>query len=254
MLAIIAQIAVGGNGSTGAVAILSLLFPSCNYIFYLRVIFHPAQVTPLTKRSRIMMAKFQQISRPMNLVETPPNSKWAISGITLWVFVIIQIVLFPIFGALVERALYGTGSTDRKLHDSETSSGARLAVRLTNFNKIYGPSRMNRFFQSCFRRKSPQVHAVKDLTLDVVHGQILSLLGANGTFGLFLPVSNDGSSPLTDDQVVARAQPSILLLDYTQLPVELSSLMAVKDLVFAHRRTCSGTTFPVSNTSVSSTA
>jgi len=163
VLAIIAQIAVGGNGSTGAVAILSLLFPSCQYVFYL-----------------IQMAKFQQVGRPMNLVQTPPNSDWAISAIVLWIFAVVQIIVFPILGALVERALYGTGSTDRKLDDSETSSGAHVAVRLTNFNKIYGPSRMKRFIQSCFHRKSPQVHAVKDLTLDVVQGQIAILLGANG--------------------------------------------------------------------------
>ena len=163
VLAIIAQIAVGGNGSTGAVAILSLLFPSCNYVFFL-----------------MTMAKSQQINRPMNLVETPPNSDWAISGIVLWVFALIQIIVFPILAALVERALYGTGSTDRKLYDSESSSGAHVAVRLTNFNKIYASSRMKRFFQSCFRRKSSQVHAVKDLTLDVMQGQIAILLGANG--------------------------------------------------------------------------
>lgn len=163
MLAIIAQIAVGGNGSTGAVAILSLLFPSAQYIFML-----------------IMMARFQQIQRPTNLVETPPNSDWAISGLILWIFAIIQIIVFPILGALVERALYGTGSTDRELYDSKTSSGAQVAVKLTGFNKVYTPGRTKRFFQSCFRRKTPQVHAVKDLTLDVVQGQIAILLGANG--------------------------------------------------------------------------
>jgi ATP-binding cassette subfamily A (ABC1) protein 3 len=164
VLAIIAQIAVGGNGSTGAVIILSLLFPPVQYIMFL-----------------IMMAKFQQIGRPMNLVETPPNSDWMnISGIVLWIFAIIQIIVFPILGALVERALYGSSSTDRKLSDGETSSGAHVAVRLNNFNKVYGPGRTKRFFLSCLRRKSPQVHAVKDLTLDVVQGQIAILLGANG--------------------------------------------------------------------------
>ena len=160
VLAIIAQIAVGGNGSTGAVVILSLLSPSCQYIFFL-----------------ITMARFQRGGRPMNLVETPPDSDWAISGIVFWVLAIVQIIVFPILGALVERALYGTGSTDRELYDSETSSGAHIAVKLTNFNKIY---RTKGFLQSFFRRKSQQVHAVKDLTLDVVQGQIAILLGANG--------------------------------------------------------------------------
>jgi len=161
VLAIIAQVAIGGNGSTGAVVVLSLLFPSMLYTFFL-----------------IMMAKFQQHSNPMNLTAHVPNSDWAISGIVLWIFLIIQIIVFPILAALVERSLYGTASTDRKLYDSETSSGAHIAVKLTNFNKVYGPGRFKRLFS---RKKTQQVHAAKDLNMEIVQGQIAILLGANGS-------------------------------------------------------------------------
>lgn len=165
VLAIIAQVAVGGNGTTGPVVVLSLLFPSMLYTFFL-----------------IMMAKFQQHSNPMNLTSTPPNSDWQISGIVLWVFLIIQIIIFPILAALVERSLYGTASTDRKMYNSATSSGAHIAVKLTNFNKIYGPGRIKKIFTSCLGRKKVQeVHAAKDLNMEVVQGQIAILLGANGS-------------------------------------------------------------------------
>jgi ATP-binding cassette subfamily A (ABC1) protein 3 len=156
---------VGAKGSTGAVALLSILFPSMQYIFYLMI-----------------NAKFQQIKLPLNLTENPPNSEWQISGIVLWIFAIIQIIVFPILAGLVERALYGTASTDRTMTDSETASGAHVAVKLTDFNKVYRAGRVKRFFMSCFGRKASQeVHAVKDLNLEVVEGQIVALLGTNDT-------------------------------------------------------------------------
>lgn len=163
VLAIIAQVGVGNHGSTGAVLVLSLLFPPMNYVFFI-----------------ILMAKFQQVDLGASLTSYPPNSPWNFPGIVLWVFMIIQIFAFPLIGALVERSLYGTASTDRKISHNEEPEP--VSVKLTSFSKHYGPGWFKRTFSSCFSRKgSKEVIAVNDLSLDVLQGQICILLGANGS-------------------------------------------------------------------------
>lgn len=147
LLAIVAQVA--HNASTAAVAILSLLFPPMNYVYFI-----------------IFLARWERQDLGANLVKSAPQNPSTLPGIVLWIFLVIQIFALPVLGKYVEIWLYGTDSKERRLHheDSET------AVSLTNFTKEY------RHF-----RKSKNVLAVDDVTLTALKGQIMVLLGANGS-------------------------------------------------------------------------
>lgn len=163
VMAIIAQIALGRHASSGAVIILSLLFTPMNYTFFL-----------------IYTAGFQQKSHATNLTQYSPGTDWQVRGITFWVFLIIQIFVFPVLGALVERSLYGTASKTRKMKNQELDSA--VAVNLDGFSKSYGTSWFKRMLLCCGRRKYKSViKAVDDLSLKIRQGQIMVLLGANGS-------------------------------------------------------------------------
>ncbi|KAF1914834.1 hypothetical protein BDU57DRAFT_305757 [Ampelomyces quisqualis] len=162
LLAIIAQVA--GPFGTGAVYVLGLIFPSMNYVFFI-----------------IYVARFERELIGTNLVKAAPDyndHKWANIGIVFWIFFIIQTLVYPILGALVERWLYGTISADRKT----TTSSPDHNIILTNFSKHWDPSWFRRNVLAKIGIKPPEtVKAVDDFTIKARKGQIMVLLGANGS-------------------------------------------------------------------------
>jgi len=162
LLAIIAQVA--GPFGTGAVYALSLIFPSINYVFFI-----------------IYVARFERQLVGTNLVKSAPDYNdhiWTNIGITFWIFAIIQTFAYPLLGALVERWLYGTISADRKT----TTSSPDHNIILTNFSKHWTPSWLRRNVLSKIGLKPPEtVIAVDDFTIKARKGQIMVLLGANGS-------------------------------------------------------------------------
>ncbi|KAH8731544.1 hypothetical protein GQ44DRAFT_642779 [Phaeosphaeriaceae sp. PMI808] len=162
LLAIIAQVA--GPFNTGAVYALSLIFPSINYVFFI-----------------IYVARFERKLVGTNLVKAAPNynaHKWTNIGIVFWIFLVIQILVYPVLGALVERWLYGTISADRKT----TTSSSDHNIILTNFSKHWTPSWFRRNILSTIGIKPPEtVVAVDDFSIKARKGQIMVLLGANGS-------------------------------------------------------------------------
>lgn len=162
ILAIVAQ--VTKTRSSGAVAILSLLFPPMNYTYFM-----------------ILIARFERQDRATDLVKGAPESPWQLPGIAFWVFLIIQIFVFPILGAFVERSLYGTASKSRKM-TLDSAEGPPISIRLMNFTKRWQPSWWHRKVM-CRLGVSPKetVLAVNNLSLSALRGQIMVLLGANGS-------------------------------------------------------------------------
>jgi ATP-binding cassette subfamily A (ABC1) protein 3 len=162
LLAIIAQVA--GPFGTAAVYVLSLLFPSINYVFFI-----------------ICVARYERQLIGMNLVKAAPEYNdhvWTTPGIVFWIFAIIQTFLFPFLGALVERWLYGTVSAERKT----TTSSPDHNIILTNFSKHWTPSWIRRNVLTKFGIKPPEtVIAVDDFSMKARKGQIMVLLGANGS-------------------------------------------------------------------------
>lgn len=96
-----------------------------------------------------------------------------------FIYLLVQIVGFPLIGAVVETKLYGTTSKGRKTttHDDNL----RTAVELTGFTKRYRPSWWAQHITSRFGKVKETVVAVDNLDLRIPRGQIMVLLGANGS-------------------------------------------------------------------------
>ncbi|KAF2802707.1 P-loop containing nucleoside triphosphate hydrolase protein [Mytilinidion resinicola] len=143
---------------TQSIAIaLSLLFPTSNYTYYITT-----------------CARFELNDMRMSLKGVAPEDAWRIKGYLSWVFLIIQIFLYPVLAFGIEALLFGTASKGRKF---ATPADARApTVDLKNFSKTYKPFGWSSLFKG---RKT--VYAVKDLDLKAYDGQILALLGPNGS-------------------------------------------------------------------------
>ncbi|KAK7931416.1 ABC transporter A family member 3 [Apiospora marii] len=162
LLAILAQALTAP--STAAVIVLSLLFTPCNFVWFLTYV-----------------ARYQKHSWPADLVHTPPDSPWELPGIVFWVFLVIQIFAYPVLGAYLERVLHGSTTKGRTiLRGQDAANAPQAAVRLEKFTKIYKPSGLRRLFSFISPAPEPVV-AVNELTLSAGRGQILALLGANGS-------------------------------------------------------------------------
>ncbi|KAL4996214.1 hypothetical protein BDV10DRAFT_172649 [Aspergillus recurvatus] len=158
LLGVIAQMVPAG--SNGPVIILGLLFPSMNYVYF-----------------SIFVARWERENLAASLTESAPNNPWSLPGVVLWVLLIVQIIAYPILAAVVERMLYGTASKNRQV----SSSGTSAALSIRNLNKIYQPGWFYRTIGPCFGSNRQTVHAVNNLSVDISKGQIMVLLGANGS-------------------------------------------------------------------------
>ena len=148
--------------STAGIAILAFFFPPMTFLLFI-----------------IYMAHFQSISVGADLLDGPPGADWNVSGIVLFIFLIVQTLAYPIVGALIERWLHGTKSKTRKLHPD--SAGGNRALVLSNFSKHFVPGKIQRRLPEVFGQIKETVIAVQDLSLEILKGQIVVLLGANGS-------------------------------------------------------------------------
>lgn len=171
LLGVLAQVV--GIQDSSTVGILSFLFVPCNYVFFI-----------------IFMARYERQDLPTDLVRGAPKSPWQLAGIWMWVFLIMQIFVYPLLGAWVERYLYGTASKGRSVvgrsleHTNladEKFPASFDTVQLQNFTKHYRPNWFRRQFAGFTKTPKATVVAVNDLTLNATRGQIFVLLGANGS-------------------------------------------------------------------------
>ncbi|KAL7924907.1 multidrug resistance-associated protein [Trichoderma austrokoningii] len=149
--------------ATGPVVILSLLFSPCAYVYFIT-----------------LMSRFERKDRATNLIETAPGSPWNLPGIALWIFLIVQIFVYPLLAALIEKRFYGTSTEGRKILGAGDGSLGDNAIQLDGFTKIYKPNFFSRLFSLGSKPKEPVV-AVDKLSFSVRKGQIVALLGANGS-------------------------------------------------------------------------
>lgn len=166
VLGIVAQVLVSGRSGSVAVAILSFLFPPCNYVFFL-----------------IILARYEQQKLPTDLLHGAPNN-WRLPGIALWAFFLISIIILPVLGILIERRVHGTTSKGRTVTShvapepdgtTETQKTVHSAVELRNFSKHYRLSWIKRCTNIFRKVPLSTVVAVNDLTLTAAKGQILVL-------------------------------------------------------------------------------
>ncbi|MCJ1475765.1 hypothetical protein MMC13_004429 [Lambiella insularis] len=160
LLAVIAQVI--NSASSGAVAILGLLFPPMTYTFFI-----------------LLMARWETQDIGTNLIHSAPDNPWTLPGIVFWIFLIIQIFGYPVLAALVERLLWGTTSSGRRLN---STGDAQTAVEIVGFTKHFKPNWFAQHLGFLLRHKEKQtVVAVDNMSLNVLPGQIMVLLGANGS-------------------------------------------------------------------------
>jgi ATP-binding cassette subfamily A (ABC1) protein 3 len=171
LLGVLSQVIDKTNN--GTVVILSFLFVPCNYVFFI-----------------VFMARYERQNLATDLVRAAPLNPWSAPGIMMWVFLIIQIFVYPLLGALVERYLYGTTSKGRTVvgrgleHtpiEGDNTPSSFDTVQLQNFSKHYRPNWFRRRFAFFTKTPKATVVAVNDLTLSATKGQIFVLLGANGS-------------------------------------------------------------------------
>jgi ATP-binding cassette subfamily A (ABC1) protein 3 len=156
----------------------------CNFVFFITY-----------------MARFEKQSFPTNLAQAGPGSPWTLPGIVLWIFLILQILAYPVIGAYIERQLHGTTTKGRTILRGHGSDGAPGdAVKLEGFTKIYTPGRLRQLLGFISRPAEPVV-AVNGLTLTAGRGQILALLGANGSGKSTTLDSIAGTSKLTSGNI-----------------------------------------------------
>lgn len=186
ILAIVAQTI--SSPQTGTVIVLSLLFPPCNYVFFMTEI-----------------ARFERHKSPANLLHVPEGSPWHIYGIVLWIFLVIQLFGYFVLGIYVERYLHGTTTTGRTIiahpPGSDADTSGTPALHLESFSKTYNPGLLRRALS--WIKKAPEpVHAVRELTLSAGRGQILVLLGSNGSGKSTTLDAIAGTSKLTSGRII----------------------------------------------------
>lgn len=178
IVGIIAQVL--SDSSTGSVAVLSLLFPSCNFVFM-----------------SILIGRFEKEREGASLLRAPPNQHSKLPGIALFIFLVVQIIGYVLLGALVEKWLYGTGSSNH-----QSTADPNNAVELRKFTKRYTPSFLGNLLAG---GKKETVTAVDRLDLNIRKGQVLVLLGANGSGKTTTLEAISGLSKLTEGEILINA-------------------------------------------------
>ncbi|KAL8737861.1 MAG: hypothetical protein Q9181_001303 [Wetmoreana brouardii] len=222
VLAVLAQVLAP---KPATVLALSLIFPSSNYTYFIT-----------------LMARWEYADLPTNLSETAPESPWRLHGVVLWIFLVIQIAVYPVLAALVERILWSTASRNRTIHSQGNVTSP--TVRLRDFSKTY----RQHWFPRTFWKRKADVNAVKDLTLDARRGQILMLLGPNGsgkstTLDAIAGLSKAKSKTLSGGQkrklqlaMMFAGGSSVCCVDEVSSGLDLLSRRIIWDILLAERK------------------
>lgn len=135
-------------------AVLGCLFPPATYTFF-----------------QIEIAYVERSLRPYAL-RNPEVWEARLDGYYYYVFLAVQIVLYPLLASLVQWSMYSTPKRCRKpLATTEDS-----ALRIVNFTKVFQPNAWIRIFG-----QNKPFKAVDDLNLSLSRGHVVALLGANGS-------------------------------------------------------------------------
>ncbi|KAL1601480.1 hypothetical protein SLS60_006395 [Paraconiothyrium brasiliense] len=145
-----------------ACGIMSFIFPSATYTYLITgaAVFESYDV------------KMQMWSQPPEESEDPTSYRLNIG--LHWVFLAVQIIVYPILAFLVEHIRFSTASPYRTF--ATPSHEQAPTVTLTSFSKTYKAGLFSRIF-----KRGKDVHAVVDMSLSAYRGQILCLLGPNGS-------------------------------------------------------------------------
>lgn len=193
IIALCGQIIDLGSPRTATVAAMSFLFPSMNYIFMTGY-----------------MCRYEEQGLPTDLLRAAKStfderSSSRLPGIILWLFLVLQIIIYPILAIYAERWSHGTKSKTRTVGINCDTEIAAPAIKASDLNKIYPPT----FWKIWFTwGKKEDVVAVENLNLVARSGQILCLLGANGSGKTTTLDMIGGLQRLTSGSIHINAAPS----------------------------------------------
>lgn len=157
-------------GSLFLAAVTQLVFNFLPIIlFVLIIIFPPINYTSFI----ISIATWERDGLGANLF----GSTYGISlpGYLHFIASLVHIVLFQLLAIFMESLQYNTTSSSRMT--TLRLEAQPYALRLEKISKVYKVGWLSSFN----RRQNTQVHAVQDVSVNVVKGQIVALLGANGS-------------------------------------------------------------------------
>ncbi|KAI0003179.1 P-loop containing nucleoside triphosphate hydrolase protein [Xylariaceae sp. FL0662B] len=153
---------------------LAFFFPSANFIYFFTAI-GDAEVAGVPL----------DMQRPTNYEQVTGFSSiktdyWVTTTASyfLWVFLAIQIIVYPLLAVLVETYMHGNNRRRRGFTTTPEAQNSHIAIETTDLVKHYNPSWLKRLF--CCSR-APTVKAVDGLNLVSQKRQILCLLGPNGS-------------------------------------------------------------------------
>jgi ABC-type multidrug transport system ATPase subunit len=134
--------------------VLGCLFPPATYTFF-----------------QIEIAYMEGLLQPYRL-RNPYSWRAGLDGYCYFIFLAVQIVLYPLLACLVQWSMYSTPARCRK--PLTTTDGS--ALRIVHFTKVFQPTLWRRIFG-----RSKPFKAVDDLNLSLSRGHVVALLGANGS-------------------------------------------------------------------------
>jgi ATP-binding cassette subfamily A (ABC1) protein 3 len=195
VVGVIGQIIDSGSPSTASVAVLSFIFPSMNYMFMIGYI-----------------GRYEQQKLGANLLRAAPStpdqsSTSRLSGVAILIFLVLQTFIYPALAILTDRWLHGSNSKGRTIGENSDDENSTDAVQVSALSKIYPRTLAQRYLS---RKKSEDVVAVDHLNMTAQKGQILCLLGANGSGKTTTLNMIGGLQKLSCGSVHIRAQPSKL--------------------------------------------
>ncbi|KAI1341443.1 hypothetical protein F5Y15DRAFT_431193 [Xylariaceae sp. FL0016] len=158
------------------VVILSIFFPSMNYVYFFSAITKSEIAGIPLKMRQPIPAELLGGAIISGQGDDVPN--WvSLSGpYFLWVILWVQIIVYPLLAILVEHLLYGNNRRRRNFNTTLEAENSHLAIETTDLVKQYSPS----WFKSIFCcARTPCTKAIDGLDLASQKRQILCLLGPN---------------------------------------------------------------------------
>lgn len=147
---------------------LSLFFPSMNYIFML---FH---LTRFAVAERDLDMTTGKVFIPQSY-GGGVDERYDLAAWMFFVFLVVQIILYPMLAVLAERLVHGVNFKGRNIVDDAEMP---VAVEVLGLTKVYRAGWWKKAL--CCWRGTAEVRALDGLDLVAQKRQILCLLGVNG--------------------------------------------------------------------------